>query len=63
LPETGRSAVGNFVDRLSDVLKVTSLQDVGEETIDFAIGCASLPEDGNNLDTVIALAWSRLYKK
>jgi len=63
LPETGRQASGNFVDRLSDVLKVTNLQDVNEERIDFSIGCASLPEDGNNLDTVIALAWSRLNQK
>jgi GGDEF domain-containing protein len=63
LPETGRQASGNFVDRLADVLKVTNLQDVNDERIDFSIGCASLPEDGSNLDTVIALAWSRLYQK
>ena len=44
-------------------MKVTSLQDVGEEKIDFAIGRASLPEDGSNLDSVIALAWSQLYQK
>jgi len=63
LPETGRQAAGNFIDRLADVLKVTSLQDVGEETIDFAIGCASIPDDGNNLDTIIALAWSQISQK
>ncbi len=63
LPETGRQAAGNFIDRLSDVLKVASLQDVGAETIDFAIGCASVPEDSNNLDAVLALAWSQLSQK
>jgi len=64
LPETGRQAVGNFIDRLSEVLKVSTLQDLApEDTIDFAVGYASLPEDGNNLDVVIALAWSRLYNK
>ncbi len=63
LPETGHQAAGNFVDRLSDVLKVANLQDVGEEAIEFAIGYASLPEDGNNLDVLISLAWSRLDNK
>jgi hypothetical protein len=64
LPETGKQSIGNFVDRLSEVLRVTNLQDIGsDEIIDFAIGYASLPEDGNNLDLIISLAWSRLYNK
>ena len=64
LPETGKQSVDNFVDRLSEVLRVTNLQDIGnEERIDFAIGYASLPEDGNNLDLIVSLAWSRLYNK
>lgn len=64
LPETGRDAVNNFVDRLTEVLKITNLQDVSpDDSVDFAVGHASLPEDGNNLDVVAALAWSRLYNK
>ncbi len=64
LPETNRDAMDNFIARLSEVLKVSTLQDIGpEEIIDFSIGYASVPEDGSNLDLVTALAWSRLYKK
>lgn len=64
LPETGKQVIGNFVDRLTEVLRVTNLQGVGnDETVDFAIGHATLPEDGNNLDVLVSLAWSRLYNK
>ncbi len=64
LPETPKQSAANFVDRLTEVLRVTNLQDIGpDETIDFSIGCASLPEDGNNLDLIVSLAWSRLYNK
>lgn len=64
LPETDKQSAGNFVDRLSEVLRVTSLRDIGvDQIIDFAIGHAALPDDGNNLDLIISLAQSRLYKK
>ena len=64
LPETNGEAVVCFIDRLSEMLKVSTLQDVGsDEIINFAIGYASLPDDGNNLDVAAALAWSRLYNK
>ncbi len=64
LPETGKQSIGNFADRLSEVLRVTSLKNVSsDQIIDFAIGYASLPEDGVNLDLIISLAQSRLYNK
>ncbi len=64
LPETNHDQVNNFVDRLTEVLKITNLQDISpDDSVDFAVGYASLPEDGNNLDVVAALALSRLYNK
>lgn len=64
LPETGKDAVSVFVDRLTEVLRLTVFQDIGpDETIDFTIGYASIPDDGDNPDALIETAWSRLQSK
>jgi GGDEF domain-containing protein len=65
LPETNRTSAENFANRLSDVLKYTAFEDIEASYVDFAIGLACVPDDCQDLESLIALAHSRVdaYEK
>lgn len=65
LPETNRTSAENFVNRLSDVLKYMAFEDIESNYVDFSIGLACVPDDCQDLETLIAMVHSSMeaYEK
>lgn len=65
LPETNRTSAENFVNRLADVLKYTAFEDIESNYIDFSIGLACVPDDCQDLESLISMAHSSVsaYEK
>ncbi len=60
LPETDKAGGLNFMNRLSDLLKNTSFEDIEANYVDFALGTANMPEDCTDIQTLLRLAQSNM---
>jgi GGDEF domain-containing protein len=60
LPETNQNGVSGFMDRLSDLLKNSSFEDIESNYVDFAMGGASMPEDCADIQSLINTAQTRM---